>query len=96
MQLVVQYDDLNKYLESNDIIDFGHSAHCDIVALSREIQGYSKNGIQYIKNAFKYVRDEILHSADIEGRTVTCKATEVLQAKEGICFAISETIPKIV
>jgi len=77
---------------SCDIIDFGHQTSCEITALAYEIKSCSKDEISYIKNAFEYVRDNISHSADIRGRVVTCKASEVLRAKEGICYAKSHLL----
>jgi transglutaminase-like putative cysteine protease len=45
--------------------------------------------IEKIKVAFEYVRDEVSHSWDIQSKRVTCKASEVLKYKEGICYAKS-------
>jgi len=95
MQLQQQFSDLNQYLETSDIIDFGDQISRDVTDLSFEIASYSKDKIDCIKNAYEYVRDKIAHSADINGLTVTCKASEVLRAKEGICFAKSHLLAAI-
>jgi len=85
----LQVDDIARYLELSDTIDFGHEGITD---LSRDIAAYSADKIDYIKNAFEYVRDNISHSADINGTAVTCKASEVLLAKEGVCYAKSHLL----
>lgn len=88
----LQSKDLTQYLKASDIIDFGCQLSCEIAALALEIKAHSKDEISYIKNAFVYVRDKISHSADIQGCTVTSKASEVLMAKEGICYAKSHLL----
>ena len=95
MILVPQYNNLTPYLESDDIIDFGNNISPAITKLSYEIASCSTDEIDYIKNAFEYVRDNIYHSADINGKIVTCKASDVLKHKEGICFAKSHLLAAI-
>ena len=41
------------------------------------------------------MRDSVSHSADIQGKTITCRASEVLMAKEGICYAKSHLLAAI-
>lgn len=48
--------------------------------------------IEKIDNAFRFVRDEVLHSWDIQSKRVTCDASDVLAAKEGICYAKSHLL----
>ena len=91
----LQTDDMSRYLESSDIIDFGNILSNEVSVLAFNIARYSKDEIECIKNAFEYVRDCISHSADINGKIVTCKASEVLKAKEGICFAKSHLLAAI-
>lgn len=95
IKLIPQCDDLKSYLKSSDIIDFGYLISREITDLCYEITTYSKDELDYIKNAYEYVRDKISHSADIIGKEVTCKASEVLRAKEGICFAKSHLLAAI-
>ena len=87
MQLIPQFNDLTRYLEASEVIDFGRDAVCPITDLSLKIAAYSKDEIDYIRNAFEYVRDHIFHSADINGSKVTCRASDVLLVREGICYA---------
>ena len=95
MILQTQFSDMARYLEASDIIDYGHQHSPEVTSLASDIAAYSKNKIEYIKNAFEYVRDKIAHSADIQGVEVTCAASEVLRAKEGICYAKSHLLAAI-
>jgi len=92
MTLQQEIDDIACYLVASDIIDFGSQHSCDIINLAHRIMEYSENEIDYIKNTFEYVRDNISHSADIGGSVVTCRASDVLRAKEGICYAKSHLL----
>jgi len=87
----LQFNDIARYLEESDIINFSR----DVTDLSNDIATYSVDEIDFIKNAFEYMRDNISHSADINGSVVTCTASEVLQAKEGICYAKSHLLAAI-
>ncbi|GHU82989.1 transglutaminase [Clostridia bacterium] len=93
--LTPQFDDAKCYLESSAIVDFGHENSREIAELSFEIAAHSKDEIAFVQNAYEYVRDHIAHSADINGQQVTCKASEVLRAREGICFAKSHLLAAI-
>jgi transglutaminase-like putative cysteine protease len=95
MKLLPQYESFTPYLESDEIIDFGDKNSLEISNLSYDITNYTKNIIEYIKNGFEYVRDNISHSADINGKIITCKASEVFKAKEGICYAKSHLLAAI-
>ena len=95
MDLKPQFAGLAHYLEITEIIDFGYEKSRDVTYLSNDIAARSDDELDFVKNAFEYVRDKISHSADIIGKKVTCKASEVLRAKEGICFAKSHLLAAI-
>ena len=92
-----------RYLEATEILNFNYpdmmnpsnTQSLEVAELSYNIKTYSKDEIDFVKNAFEYVRDEISHSADIAGKCVTCTASEVLMAKEGICYAKSHLLAAI-
>ena len=92
MQTVPQHDDMELYLKSCDIIDFNNPDYPGIIDLADEIMHDSETKIDYIKNVYEYVRDKIFHSADINGKIVTLKASDVLKSGEGICFAKSHLL----
>ena len=48
--------------------------------------------VEAARRAFLYVRDEVSHSWDIQGRRVTRSATEALEFKEGICYPKSHLV----
>jgi transglutaminase-like putative cysteine protease len=48
--------------------------------------------VEAARRVFLYVRDEISHSWDIQGRRVTRSATEALAFKEGICYPKSHLV----
>lgn len=85
-------DDLQQYLTSSDVINFTDNT---IVNLAEDLYSKSKNTIDYIKNAYEYVRDQISHSADINHDKITCSASEVLAAGHGICFAKSHLLASL-
>ena len=89
LELIPEYDDFEYYLCSDEIIDFNADS---ISALGEKIKTESKDKIDYVKLSFEYVRDKIGHSGDMKGKTVTCKASDVLKYGEGICFAKSHLL----
>lgn len=87
--IVLHTNDIEKYLESSNIIDYTTKS---IVDLAEFLFAESKGMMDYIKNAYEYVRDRISHSADVNEDEVTCNASEVLAAGHGICFAKSHLL----
>lgn len=92
MNLVSETEDIRAYLESSSLIDFENQR-------LREIAGILSDGLEHeidvTRNVYHYVRDTIKHSADISGSIVTCKASEVLQHKQGICSAKAHLLAAI-
>jgi len=103
MNLIPQFNDMSRYLEASDILNFNYpdamkpdnTQSLEVADLSYVITTYSKDEIDFVKNAYEYVRDKVFHSADIAGKTVTCRASDVLAAKEGICYAKSHLLAAI-
>ena len=91
MQIKPQYNDLTPYLAASDIIDLT----CEIKDLAYDINIRSENITDFIQNAYEYVRDKISHSADINGKVITCRASDVLKAREGICYAKSHLLAAV-
>lgn len=80
---------LKDYLKELDEVDFSHPLIKEVVA---EIYHDEQKEIEKVKTAFEFVRDRISHSWDIQSTIVTCKASEVLIYKEGICYAKSNLL----
>lgn len=86
-------NNIELYLEPCEIIDFDTSQ--EIAELSQEIAAKSTDEVDFVKNAFEYVRDEISHSGDINGSIVTCRASDVLRERQGVCYAKSHLLAAI-
>jgi transglutaminase-like putative cysteine protease len=84
MELIPESTNLLDYLEELDVVDFSHPF---IQKKMKELFHEGQSEIEKAKIAFEFVRDEISHSWDIQSTRVTCKASEVLYYKEGICYA---------
>ena len=79
-------ENLNEYLKETPSINFSHPL---IEAKIKELREKSDSHTDYIKKAYKFVRDEIPHSWDIQAKIVSKNAAEVLQNKTGICWTKS-------
>ncbi|MBC9786185.1 transglutaminase domain-containing protein [Heliobacterium chlorum] len=84
MNLILETDDLDAYRKSSDIIDYQVAAIRErAVRITEGIQ----DDLEIIRTVYHFVRDEIAHSVDIQGTVVTCKASEALEHRQGICYA---------
>jgi len=86
---MLEIDDFHAYLQQSKEIDFDN-AHIKKKAAVLFINTMSD--IEKARIAFEFVRDEIVHTADIASERVTCDASEVLTAREGICYAKSHLL----
>jgi len=85
MKLHLESDNINDYLgEIPPIIRFDTPAVKEKIAF---IEQSSTDPEQRAKLAFIIARDEIHHSFDTQNSIVTINAEDVLENKEGICFA---------
>jgi transglutaminase-like putative cysteine protease len=89
MLLLCESNSLQDYLLESEEIDFSHLA---IKEKANELFTASTSEVDYVKKAFEFVRDQIAHSWDIQSFRVTCRASEVLYFKEGICYAKSNLL----
>jgi transglutaminase-like putative cysteine protease len=89
MELIPESPHLLDYLEESEVIDFSHPL---IQKKRNELFHEGQSDIEKAKIAFEFVRDEISHSWDIQSTRVTCKASEALYYKEGICYAKSNLL----
>ena len=80
---------LSDFLEPTPVID------ADTLAVLNKVLELTANltsAVDQARALFEWVRDTIPHSWDIQSRTVTCKASEVLDEGTGICFAKSHLL----
>ncbi|MEK8131906.1 transglutaminase family protein [Paenibacillus filicis] len=86
MNLLAESNDINDYLLETDEVDYSHSS---IREKTHELYSHSPHEVDFVRSAFEFVRDHISHSCDIRSSRITYKASDVLQFKEGICYAKS-------
>lgn len=84
MQLIITNEDVQDYLEETCLINFSHPF---IQEKINEFKQKGKTKQEWAELAFLFVRDEIQHSFDIDGKAITINASDVLEKGEGICFA---------
>jgi transglutaminase-like putative cysteine protease len=80
---------LSDYLAVTEIVDADHPA---IKAKARSVVRSTETDVDQARRLFTWVRDEIPHSKDIGVETVTCRASEVLEHRTGICYAKSHLL----
>ncbi|MDC3418582.1 transglutaminase-like domain-containing protein [Aquibacillus salsiterrae] len=89
MNLVPESTNLADYLRETDMINFSNPI---TEAKVQELFSSEQTEVEKVKKAFTFVRDEVSHSWDIQGTRVTCKASDVLKYKHGICYAKSNLL----
>ncbi len=89
MKLKIETNDINEYLAASEIIDYDNQ---NIQAVAESLAKITNDKIDLAKTVYEYVRDNISHSFDINGKVVTCEASNVLKYQEGICFAKSHLL----
>lgn len=77
---------MDEYLKETDCIDFSNPVVQEKVL---ELKQTTVSDLDYIKQAYEFVRDEIPHSWDIKVQIVSRKASEVLINRTGICWTKS-------
>ena len=80
---------MQQFLVATEIIDWKHPQ------VLNQAQALALGAIsleEIAKRCFEWVRDEIRHSRDYSLQTVTCTASEVLQAGSGYCYAKSHLL----
>ncbi|MGX6445240.1 transglutaminase-like domain-containing protein [Neobacillus sp. K501] len=89
MNLLYESKDLDDYLLELNEVNYSNP---NIKKKAEELFHTSQTEIEKAKIAFEFVRDEISHSWDIQSKRVTCHASDVLDFKEGICYAKSHLL----
>jgi transglutaminase-like putative cysteine protease len=89
MELMSQKNNVDEYLAVSEIIDYDSET---IQKIAASLSDNVNSDVQLAQKLYEYVRDHISHSFDIDSDVVTCKASDVLEAKEGICYAKSHLL----
>lgn len=89
MPLELETSNLNAYLEASEVIDFEQST---IHETATQLVEAETTDIAGARRIYEFVRDQVAHTFDVGGNLVTCYASEVLQHRQGICFAKSHLL----
>lgn len=89
MSFTIESKNIADYLLETEEIDYSHPM---IQQKITELFVSDLSDSQKIEIAFKFVRDDIPHSWDIQSNIVTRTASEVLGKKTGICYAKSNLL----
>lgn len=89
MTFQCESENLQDYLSETDEVNYSHPL---VKEKAAACGGFNQTEIERIRAAYEFVRDEIAHSWDIQSHRVTCTASEVLEAREGICYAKSNLL----
>ncbi|MEN6557494.1 MAG: transglutaminase family protein, partial [Thermoguttaceae bacterium] len=80
---------LDDYLAQSDVIDWRAPT---IAATANQITAHGGSEATRAKHLFEWVRDNIPHSCDAGHQTLTCRASDVLRLRTGMCFAKSHLL----
>ncbi len=80
---------MQEFLSASSIIDYEHPL---VAAKAAALAKCCVEQNTLARNCYYFVRDEIAHSGDIHSDLVTLKASEVLEAGTGWCFAKSHLL----
>ncbi|MCL4193733.1 MAG: transglutaminase-like domain-containing protein [Thermoguttaceae bacterium] len=83
-ELLPESEDLGEYLECTEIVDWQAA---EIRGQAEALGEGAASDLERVRRIYEWVRDEIPHSADASHETVTCRASEVLRCRTGLCFA---------
>lgn len=84
--MICESDHFDDYVQESNEVDYAHPL---IKETAMRMFASCHTEVEKVKKAFVFVRDEITHSWDIQSERITCRASEVLKYKEGICYAKS-------
>lgn len=84
MKLTCESQVVSDYLTMTAEVDYDHPL---IAELTSKLASSSQDQLDFIRQSYEYVRDQIDHSWDIQSSRITCSASETLIHKEGICYA---------
>jgi transglutaminase-like putative cysteine protease len=82
-------DELGRYLEDTITIDWQTPV---MMSSAKQLLDAWTQPEDRIRRLFEFVRDEIDHSLDVETNLQTCRASEVLEERTGLCYAKSHLL----
>lgn len=82
-------DDLGRYLEDTITIDWQTP---EVMVRTRALLDGASSAEERVERLFRFVRDEISHSQDVDTEAQTCRASEVLKHGTGLCYSKSHLL----
>ncbi len=89
MPFICESSLLENYLCEDEIVDYSHPLVQETIC---QLHTALDPETERVRRTFEFVRDSIHHSWDIQSSHVTCKASEVLCYREGLCYAKSHLL----
>ncbi|MFF8380177.1 transglutaminase family protein [Streptomyces sp. NPDC015661] len=86
MELIQQSPDIEAYLAASEVVDHEHPL---VREVSDRLAADHHDAYSYAEAAYAHVRDTIPHSMDSGDLRVTWRASDVLEQRNGICYAKS-------
>jgi hypothetical protein len=80
---------LDGYSRATEIINSDHPA---VSAKARDLAASLSDSTAITRRCFEWVRDQVRHSGEHDCQVVTCKASEVLEHRTGVCYAKSHLL----
>jgi transglutaminase-like putative cysteine protease len=80
---------MDEYLAASDVIDWQHP---NVSVFARWLADGTADAVDLARRCFEWVRDNIEHSGDFRRSAVTYRASEVLAARTGFCYAKSHLL----
>ena len=80
---------MEPFLRATETIDWTHPL---VSAKAQELSAGTTDTQEIARRCFEWVRDQIQHSSDFKRNPVTCRASEVLSAGTGYCYAKSHLL----
>lgn len=77
------------FLAASEWIDADHP---DVRRRAAELADGVRDPVEVARRCFLFVRDEVAHSWDARSPVVTCRASDVLRARTGYCYAKSHLL----
>ncbi|RFA29064.1 Cro/Cl family transcriptional regulator [Alkalilimnicola ehrlichii] len=80
---------MDKFLANTPVVDWTAPA---VREQAHALAGKAQDPAFVAEQCFRWVRDEVDHSVDVQRPEVTCKASEVLAERVGLCYAKSHLL----
>jgi len=80
---------MESFLTATEIVDFERA---EVAKLASELSAGSPTKLETARRCFEWVRDQVPHSVDAQRNPITCRASDVLKHRTGMCYAKSHLL----